>query len=138
MVRLLVPFVAAVLLAALPSGPVWAAGPEGLPPSVRIKPLLLPVVSPRGDVEKYTQIEVTLEVADAIKLGEVQLAIPRLHDAILTELYLAIDAGWIVRGNIANAPALRKQLADASGKLVGANVISRVLITPVARQSAWP
>ncbi|MBK3733492.1 hypothetical protein GAY29_10265, partial [Azospirillum brasilense] len=77
-----------------------AEGPAALPPSVRIKPVMVPIVS-RGQVERYTQIEVMLEVANATRLGEVQVAIPRLHDAALRAVYLGIEEGWIVRGNIA-------------------------------------
>ncbi|WP_449231984.1 hypothetical protein [Azospirillum doebereinerae] len=112
-------------------------GPGGPPPSVRIKPLMVPVVSPQGRIEKYTQIEVNLEVGDALRLGEVQVSIPRLHDAILTAVYKGIDEGWVVRGNIANIPALRRKINDAATGLFGKDVITRILITPIARQSSF-
>ncbi|MBP2230347.1 hypothetical protein [Azospirillum agricola] len=111
--------------------------PGALPPSVRIRPLMVPVVNTQGRIEKYTQIEVNLEVGDALRLGEVQLSIPRLHDAILTAVYKGIDEGWIVRGNIANIPALRRRIDDAASALFGKNVITRILITPLARQSSF-
>lgn len=122
--------------AALPaSAAEGAAG--ALPPSVRIKPLMVPVVNAQGRIEKYTQIEVNLEIGDALRLGEVQLSIPRLHDAILTAIYKGIDEGWIVRGNIANIPALRRKIDDAAVALFGKNVVTRILITPIARQSSF-
>lgn len=111
--------------------------PGALPPSVRIKPLMVPVVSAGGRIEKYTQIEVTLEVGNTTRLGDVQLSIPRLHDAILTAIYSGIDEGWIVRGNIANIPALRRKIDQASVQMFGKDVISRILITPIARQSSF-
>lgn len=118
-----------------------AAAAEGaagaLPPSVRIKPLMVPVVNAQGRIEKYTQIEVNLEIGDTLRLGEVQLSIPRLHDAILTAVYKGIDEGWIVRGNIANIPALRRKIDDAAIALFGKNVVTRILITPIARQSSF-
>ncbi len=114
-----------------------AEGPPALPPSVRIKPVMVPVVT-RGQVERYTQIEVMLEVANATKLGDVQLAIPRLHDATLRAVYKGIAEGWIVRGNIANMPALRRTINDESIRLFGKDVISRILITPLSRQSSFP
>ncbi|WP_244939197.1 hypothetical protein [Azospirillum doebereinerae] len=104
---------------------------------MRIKPLMVPVVSPQGRIEKYTQIEVNLEVGDALRLGEVQVGIPRLHDAILTAVYKGIDEGWVVRGNIANIPALRRKINDAAIALFGKDVITRILITPIARQSSF-
>lgn len=132
--------VAMILAATVVSAAAHASegAPEALPPSVRLKSLMLPVLSAQGKVEKYTQMEVTLEIADATKLGDVQVAMPKLQDAVLTELYQAIDSGWIIRGNVANAPALRKKLDEVSEKIVGKDLISRVLITPVARQSSWP
>lgn len=133
--------VAALALAAglVVASPVRSAEPaEGAPVTVRIRPLMLPVLSAHGTVEKYTQVEVTLELASSAVLGEVQVAAPRLQDAILTALYDAIESGWIIRGNIANGSALRAKLDDVSEAIVGKDMISRVLITPVARQSSWP
>lgn len=120
------------------SVPVLAEEAAGPPPTVRIRPLMLPVLTTEGKVERYTQIEVTLEVSDSLRLPEVQAVIPKLHDAILTALYRATDDGFIVRGAVANAPALRKRLMDASVGVVGKDLIGRVLITPMSRQSAWP
>ncbi|HRJ61771.1 MAG TPA: hypothetical protein PKZ97_12185 [Azospirillaceae bacterium] len=131
--------VAALLTAATLAS---AAGAEeaksGPPPSVRIRPLMLPVLSPSGQVERYTQLEVTLEVKDSLKLPDVQAAIPKLHDAILAEMYRAIDEGFVIRGAVANAPAVRRHLLEVSNRVVGKDVIGRVLITPTTRQSAWP
>lgn len=125
------------LAAAAPSAAVAAEGaPAPLPPSVRIKPLMVPVIS-HGKVEKYTQIEVMLEIANATKLGEVQLAMPRLQDAFLSAIYKGVADGWIVRGNIANIPALRQKIEDESTRLLGKDIVSRILITPLARQSAF-
>lgn len=113
------------------------AAPGNLPPTVRIKPLMVPVVSAQGRIEKYTQIEVNLEVGDAMRLGEVQVSIPRLHDAILTAIYKGIDEGWIVRGNIANIPALRRKIDEAAIGMFGKNVVTRILIAPISRQSSF-
>ena len=130
---------AAALLVAAAAGPIFAEEPKaGPPPSVRIRPLMLPVLAPNGQVERYTQLEVTLEVKDSLKLPEVQAAIPKLHDAILAEMYRAIDEGFVIRGAVANAPAVRRGLLEASNRVVGKDTISRVLITPTTRQSAWP
>jgi hypothetical protein len=126
------------LLLTLPSARSAVAneGAAGaLPPSVRIKPLMVPVVN-AGRIEKYTQVEVNLEVGDALKLGEVQLSIPRLHDAILTAIYKGVDEGWIVRGNIANVPALRRRIDESVIAMFGKDVVTRILITPIARQSS--
>lgn len=111
------------------------AAPAPLPPSVRIKPLMVPVIS-NGVIEKYTQLEVMLEIANATKLGEVQLAMPRLQDAFLAAIYKGVADGWIVRGNIANIPALRQKIEDESTRLLGKDVVSRILITPLARQQS--
>lgn len=125
---------AGLLTASLPA--VAAEGaPGALPPSVRIKPLMVPVVN-AGRIEKYTQVEVNLEIGDALRLGEVQLSIPRLHDAVLTAIYKGIDEGWIVRGNIANVPALRRRIDESVVAMFGKDVVTRILITPIARQSS--
>ncbi len=136
--RTIAAIAAGTLLALSSAAPAAAAeGPAALPPTVRIKPLMVPVIS-QGRIEKYTQIEVTLEIANAVRLGEVQLAMPRLQDAILTAIYQGIDEGWIVRGNIANIPALRRRIDEESVRLFGKDLVSRILITPITRQSAFP
>lgn len=112
-------------------------GPGGLPPTLRIKPLMVPVIA-NGMVEKYTQIEVTLEIASAINLGMAQLAMPKIQDALLVTIYEGIDRGWIQRGNISNIPALRRSFHEVSTKILGKDVVSRILITPLARQSSFP
>ena len=106
-----------------------------LPPSIRIKSLMVPVVN-RGQIEKYALYDVTMELADASKLPEAQGKISRLQDAVLTVVYSAVEQGWIVRGNIANATALRARLDEAGQKLIGKASIARVLIMPVGRQSS--
>lgn len=114
-----------------------AEGAPALPPAVRVKPVMVPVVN-NGRIEKYTQIEVTLEVGNATRLGEVQLAIPRLHDAVLQAVYEGLDEKWIVRGNIANMPALRNNINQKMVSLFGKDVITRILIAPLSRQSSFP
>ncbi|CAO3354095.1 hypothetical protein [Azospirillum palustre] len=136
--RRLLSAVGLALFLTLPSAPSAVANegaPGALPPSVRIKPLMVPVVN-AGRIEKYTQVEVNLEIGNALKLGEVQLSIPRLHDAILTAIYKGVDEGWIVRGNIANVPALRRRIDESVIAMFGKDVVSRILITPIARQSS--
>lgn len=131
---------AAALAAALSVATPLAAAegaPGAPPPSVRIRPLFVPVIT-NDRIEKYNQIEVTLELADATKLAAAQTATPRLHDAILTLVYEAVEQGWIIRGNIANATAFRQRVDKAIEDELGTGVVGRVLITPVARQSAWP
>ena len=133
------PILAALSLLALLAGAPAASAAEGkdaaLPPSIKIKSLMVPVIN-RGTVEKYALYEVTMELADASKLPEAQGKITRLQDAVLTVVYSAVEQGWIVRGNIANPTALRARLDEAGQKLIGKSSIARVLIVPVGRQSS--
>lgn len=126
------------VLAALTASPAAHAegGKDpGLPPSIKIKSLMVPVVN-RGQVERYALYDVTMELADSSKLPDAQAKITRLQDAVLTVVYGAIEQGWIVRGNIANATALRARLDEAGQKLIGKAAIARILIMPVGRQSS--
>lgn len=134
------PTAAAIALAtALTASPAAFAESKdaSLPPSVRIKALMVPVIN-RGQIERYALYDVTMELADSSKLPEAQAKITRLQDAVLTVVYGAIEQGWIVRGNIANATALRARLDEAGQKLIGKAAIARVLIMPVGRQSSLP
>lgn len=122
---------------AAPSAVAAAEGAPALPPSIKLKALMVPVVA-HGQVEKYNQLEVTLELADATMLAQAQAAQPRLQDSVLTVIYKGIDEGWIVRGNIVNANAFRQKIAEAGQRLIGKDAVSRVLISPAGRQAAWP
>lgn len=122
---------------ALAAGGGGGNGGVGLPPSLKIKPLLVPVVN-NGRIERYNHLEVTLELANAAKLPEAQGIVPRLQDAVLAAIYTGVDQGWIVRGNIANAQALRQKVDESTEKLIGKEEVTRVLITPIARQASWP
>ncbi|WP_431859443.1 hypothetical protein [Azospirillum sp.] len=128
---------ALAVLAALIASPAAHAESKnpGLPPSIKIKALMVPVVN-RGQIERYALYDVTMELADSSKLPDAQAKITRLQDAVLTVVYGAIEQGWIVRGNIANATALRARLDEAGQKLIGKASIARVLIMPVGRQSS--
>lgn len=127
-----------LIVAALATASVRAeeVAPQSGPMTVRIKPLMLPVVNASGVVERYNQLEVGLELRDAGKLAQVQAVQPRVHDAILGELYKAVAAGQIQRGNIVNTTGVRKRLADVCDEILGKGVVERVLLTPVARQSS--
>ena len=128
---------ALALLAALTASPAaFAQGKDaGLPPSIKIKALMVPVVN-RGQIERYALYDITMELADSSKLPDAQAKITRLQDAVLSVVYGAVEQGWIVRGNIANATALRARLDEAGQKLIGKASIARVLIMPVGRQSS--
>jgi flagellar basal body-associated protein FliL len=143
MIRLLRRFVFCLVLGAfaLPGAALASEGgaaPKAGPAVVKIKPVMLPVTTERGVIEKYNQIEVTVELASAATLPDAQAAVPRLQSAILGQFYQAIDSGLIVRGAVANAGALRKRLADACEDILGKGTVSRVLISTTSRQSAWP
>lgn len=109
-----------------------------LPPTIKIRPLLVPVINPSGQVERYNHLEVTLELLNAAKVPEAQAIAPRLQDAILGVIYTGIDKGWIVNGNIANAQAVRQKMMERSEALMGRSSVTRILITPVAKQASWP
>ncbi len=128
---------AVALLAALAGAPAaFAQGKDAAqPPSIRIKSLMVPVVN-HGRIERYALYDITMELADASKLPEAQSKITRIQDAVLSVVYSAVEQGWIVRGTIANATALRTRLGEAGQNLIGKESIARVLIMPVARQSS--
>lgn len=125
----------ASLSGAAPAVAEGKGGAPGMPAAVRIRSLLVPVVN-KGHIERYTQYEVTLELADASKLPDAQAQTARLQDAVLGVIYNAVEQGWIVRGTIANATALRQRLDEAGQRLIGKASIARVLIVPVNRQSS--
>jgi len=127
------------LATVLAATPVLAAeGAAPLPPTIKIRPVLVPVVSSHGEVQRYNHLEVTLELLNASKVPEAQAIAPRLQDAVLGVIYTGVEKGWIVNGSITNAQAVRQRILERSEALMGRSSVTRILITPVARQASWP
>ncbi len=133
---LLLSLAAALAVHAAPA--LAAEGAAALPPTIKIRPVLVPVVSVRGDVQRYNHLEVTLELMNASKVPEAQAIAPRLQDAVLSVIYTGVEKGWIVNGSIANAQAVRQKILERSEALMGKASVTRILITPVAKQASWP
>ncbi|MCW2246793.1 hypothetical protein M2352_002384 [Azospirillum fermentarium] len=129
----------AVALSLCAAAPALAAeGAAPLPPTIKIRPVLVPVVSTRGEVQRYNHLEVTLELLNAAKVPEAQAIAPRLQDAVLGVIYIGVEKGWIVNGAITNAQAVRQKILERSEALMGRASVTRILITPVAKQASWP
>lgn len=129
----------AVALGLCAAAPAFAAeGAAPLPPTIKIRPVLVPVVSARGEVQRYNHLEVTLELLNAAKVPEAQAIAPRLQDAVLGVIYIGVEKGWITNGAITNAQAVRQKILERSEALMGRASVTRILITPVAKQAAWP
>ncbi len=108
------------------------AGPAA-PAVLRFKALLVPVVE-QGQVKRYANYEVSLELADASKLPLSPAQTARLQDAIISALYDGVERGWITNGAITNPTAVRQSLDAAGQAQIGKDSITRVLIIPGARQ----
>jgi hypothetical protein len=122
------------LLAAAPAAPALAkeSAPAGPQNTVRVRQVMVPVVT-NGQVERYVTYEVTLEIAAAARVQEIQGMTPRLQDTVTAVVYEGVDKGWIVRGVITNGNALRARLEEACNGLLGKGTVSRALINPATR-----
>lgn len=126
---------ALALLAATPAvAPAVAkeGSPAALQNTVRVRQVMVPVVT-NGQVERYATYEVTLEIADAGRMPEIQGKTPRLQDTVTAVVYEGVEKGWIVRGVVTNGTALRARLEDACNGLLGKGTVARALINPATR-----
>jgi len=123
----------ALLPLAAPARAREGGGPSA-PGVVRIRAIMVPVIV-EDRVERYAPYDVTLELTAAGKVPAVQAMLPRLQEAATTVVYEAVAKSWIVRGNIANATALRRRMEEELAHHAGADTIARVLIAPAARSN---
>lgn len=124
----------AALALLLATGP--AAAKEGAPAApqntVRLRQVMVPALA-NGRVERYVPYEITLEIAAAARMPEILGMTPRLQDTATAVVYEAVDKGWIARGIVTDANALRQRLEDACNAVLGKGTVGRVLLAPATR-----
>ena len=105
---------------------------------VEFNPIQLPIL--RDDtVEQLVTFVVTLEVPDEIAGDRVIALAPRLNDALMLDLYGALDAGSILLANgVIDVARLKDRIVRRSADVLGEGVVTDVLVQMIAQRPQQP
>lgn len=129
-------FLTSVLMLALITAPAYAGGggggkeKEGIQ-YMELDPLLLPIIDDSGITQQVSLI-VILEVPDPAKAEELKLKKPKIVDAYVEDLYGTLSKSNAVMANgILRLDIIKKRLKATTEKVVGADMVSDVLLQVV-------
>ncbi|HLI13718.1 MAG TPA: hypothetical protein VKY65_19155 [Alphaproteobacteria bacterium] len=100
---------------------------------ITLEPLLLSIIR-HQDVHKIVSLLVTVELADPEKRYDLELRLPILRDAYISNLTRLLSLGFYDNRNIDIALVKRRLLA-VSRKVLGQGVVRDVLITNVLERA---
>jgi flagellar basal body-associated protein FliL len=120
-----------------------SAAPKPAPPPeyMKLERFVVPIIR-QGSVDGYSRLEVTLEITDFETRKEIERIVPRLRDAIQSDLYAYLPlrrAGGV--GATADVEGMRKRIHAVVDKQVGPGKVTGILleeIMDVAPKSAQP
>lgn len=101
---------------------------------VEFNPIQLPVL--RDDaVEQLVTFVVTLEVADELAGDRVIALAPRLNDALMLDLYGALDSRSILMANgVVDVARLKDRIVRQSAAVLGNGVVTDVLVQMITQR----
>jgi hypothetical protein len=110
------------------------AGAAKPPPEfeyVEMRPLVLPVITPRGLTHQVSLV-ISLEVPYGQK-DDVEHMLPKLTDAYISELYgqLGIGGGLMTPQGLLDAPEIKSRLAATTQRVMGAEKVRDVMLQVV-------
>ena len=104
------------------------------PVYVEFNPIQLPVLR-HDTVEQVVTMVVALEVMDQEAADRVIALAPRLNDALMQDLYGALDAGRIVGANgMVDVSRLKNRIVASSDLVLGEGVVLDALVQMVAQR----
>lgn len=93
---------------------------------VKLDPLVLPIIQ-EGRVTQTLTLVVVLELRKGVAEGYVRARLPRLRDALITELHALMSLRAVRRRGAAD-PLIKRRLALAGRRVLGPQVLHRVLL----------
>lgn len=108
-------------------------GHDAAPSFVELDPLILPIVDNNG-VSQIVTMVISLEVHDAAAAETVSSLSPRLKDAFIQDMYGVLNRHAALKGGVIQVSKIKERLSVLSGKVVGENMISDVLLQVVQQR----
>jgi flagellar basal body-associated protein FliL len=106
---------------------------DGDPIYVRMRPLVLPVITNDG-IEQLVTLALDVRVKDEDTADILHKNMPRLTDSLLRALYGGIDEGSLKNGKLVNLEKIKVRAVSAVSELVPRDKIVDVLIEGIAQR----
>lgn len=105
--------------------------PPPLPEYLKLDRFVVPIIR-NGNVEGYSRLEVTLELPDFDTRKDIERFVPRLRDAIQTDLHAYLPLRRAAgSGATADVEGLRKRLHAVVDKQLGAGKVKGLLLEEI-------
>ncbi|MGE3622890.1 MAG: hypothetical protein AB7H77_03300 [Bdellovibrionales bacterium] len=105
----------------------------GDPVYVRLAPLILPVITPKG-AEQIVTMQITIEVPDFDAADTIHSNMPKVMDALMRALYGSLGSGESREGPLVDVPKVKTKCIRALSDALGGKNIKDVLIEGVAQR----
>jgi hypothetical protein len=103
------------------------------PKYFKVGPLAVPILK-NGKIDQYLVLVVSLEVASAEALAEVEKRKPAITDAYLTALYGTLYAGKGLRGGLVDVDVVRNKLDAANKKVLPDGTVTNIFLEQVQQR----
>lgn len=108
--------------------------PQIQPIFVDLPPMSLPVLG-NDKVEQMIAFTVSIEVESMDAASFVKAQRPMIADAILQDLYGAIDKGRMMRGKVVDAELLKAELVKTTTRVIGNNLVKQILLQRLSQRT---
>ena len=120
---------AAAAYRSLPPQEQAAALPAAPGEFVMLEPITMPVLR-AGSVRKIVTFGITLELAPDRGHADLAPSMPRLRDALITELQMLLSIDW-PNGAVVDTHYARQRMVERCGRLFGAGVVADLLFREI-------
>jgi flagellar basal body-associated protein FliL len=108
--------------------------PVEQPIFVELPPMALPILE-ADRVQQMIAFTIAIEVPSIDAASAVKALRPAISDAILQDLYGALDRNRLLKGRVVDAEQLKVELAKSVTRVAGADQVKGVLVQKLAQRA---
>jgi flagellar basal body-associated protein FliL len=108
--------------------------PVEQPIFVDLPPMALPVLE-SDRVQQMIAFSISIEVTSMDAASNVKSLRPAISDAILQDLYGALDRSRLLKGKLVDAEVLKNELSKSVTRIAGADQVKSVLVQKLSQRA---
>jgi flagellar basal body-associated protein FliL len=101
---------------------------------VDLPPMALPVIE-SDRVQQMIAFSIAIEVPSIDAASAVKALRPAISDAILQDLYGALDRSRLLKGRMVDAEVLKAELSKSVTRIAGADLVKNVLVQKLSQRA---
>jgi hypothetical protein len=101
---------------------------------VDLPPMALPVLE-ADRVQQMIAFSISIEVTSMDAASSVKALRPAISDAILQDLYGALDRSRLLKGRLVDAEVLKAELSKSVTRIAGADMVKSVLVQKLTQRA---